>query len=241
MFEISSQDANLPQIPPEWINARLRISKAFIAAVAAMLFALPALADTVTFNGFTTTTCFLPGGSLDTQGAHFATGAPASEGDDLSNQLFVCGGGLLDNDATNSLINANGPSNVVMSMTDGATFTLNQFDAGTRTADFDPTSPSDTHNSLGVVVVGTFANGSGVISYTFAFDGLNWSTFNLSGFTGLSSVEFIAFGDSTGPENGLDNINYSKDVITETPEPAGLVLLGSGLIGVAGMLRRRFA
>jgi hypothetical protein len=219
----------------------LKTSKALISVVAAMLLALPAFADSVNFNGFTTTTCFLPGGSLDTQGAHFTTGAPASQGDDLSNQLFVCGGMLLNNDATNSLINANGISDVVMSMTDGATFSLGQFDAGTRTADFDPTSPSAIHNSLGVILIGTFASGSGAITYTFVFDGLNWGTFNPSGFNGLSSVEFIAYGDSPGPENSLDNINYSKDVITETPEPAGLLLLGSGFIGVAGMLRRRFA
>jgi hypothetical protein len=219
----------------------LRTSKALVSAVAALLLALPALADTVNFNAFTTSTCFLPGASLDTQGAHFATGAPASAGDDLSNQLFVCGGMRLDNDSTNSLINANGPSNVVMSMMDGATFSLNQFQAGTRTKDFDPSSPTAVHNSLGVLVIGIFADGSGTVTYAFGFDGLNWSTFNPSGFTALSSVEFIAYGDSPAPENALDNINYSKDVITETPEPAGLLLLGSGFIGVVGTLRRRFA
>ncbi len=204
-----------------------------------MLCALPCLADNVDFNSFTTTTCFLPGGTLDTQGVHFATGTPSSDGDDLSNQLFVCGGMLLNNDSTNSLINANGPSNVVMSLIDGSTFTLNSFEAGTRTADFDPTTPSDTHNSLGVIVIGTLADGSGVITYNFAFNGLDWSTFSPVGSAGLSSVEFIAYGDSPGPENALDNINFSRDVIAETPEPGSLLLLGSGLVGIVDRLRRR--
>jgi PEP-CTERM motif-containing protein len=219
----------------------LKFPKILISALVAVLCALPAVADNVNFNSFTTSTCFLPGGSLDTQGAHFTTGAPASDGDDLSNQLFVCGGMLLNNDSTNSLINANGPSNVVMSLIDGSTFTLNSFEAGSRTTDFDPTTPSGTHDSLGVIVVGTLADGSGVVTYDFAFNGLDWSTFSPVGFTGLSSVEFIAYGDSAGPENALDNINFSRDVISETPEPATFLLLGSGLVGIAGAMRRRLA
>lgn len=219
----------------------MKVSQTLISALVAMFFVLPALADNVNFDSISTTTCALPGGSLDTQGAHFTTGAPASVGDDLSNQLFVCGGTLLNNDPTNSLINANGPSDVVMSLLDGSTFTLNSFASGTRTADFDPTSPSITHDSLGVTVVGTFANGSGTISYSFDFNGLDWSTFVPVGFTGLSSVEFIAYGDSAGPENSLDDINFSRNVISETPEPGSLMLLGSGFFGIVTTLRRRLA
>jgi hypothetical protein len=219
----------------------LKVSKTLISAVAVILFALPALADNVNFNSFTTTTCFLPGGTLDTQGAHFTTGTPASAGADLSNQLFVCGGMRLDNDLTNSLINANGPSDVVMSLIDGSAFTLTNFDAGTRTTDFDPTSPTSTHNSLGVTVTGTFANGSGTVTFNFNFNGLDWTTFTPAGFSGLSSVEFIAYGDSPGPENALDNIGFTRDISLETPEPTGLLLLGSGFLGVVGTLRRRFA
>jgi hypothetical protein len=217
----------------------LKVSKLLFSAIVAIVFALPAMADNVNFDSFATKTCFLPhSGTLDTQGAHFTTGAPETTGDDLSNQLFVCGGMLLDNDPTNSLINANGPSNIVMSLLDGSTFSLNSFDAGTRTADMDPTTPTPLHNSLGVTVIGTFANGSGTITYDFDFNGLDWSTFNPTGFTGLSQVEFIAYGDSPGPENALDNIDYSRDVIA-TPEPSGIALLASGLFGIAGALRRR--
>ena len=197
--------------------------------------ALPVFADGVDFEEVTTTTCFIAGDTFDSaQGYHFSTGAPpVPEG--YGNQLFVCGGMLLNNDPTNSLINANAISDVVMQSGDGTVpFTLLGFDAGTRTADYDPTSPSDLHGSNGVLLIGVFADGSGTITQYFAFDGLNWNTYFTPGFTGLSSVEFIAIGDSPAPENSLDNI-------VTTPEPGSLVLLGSGFIGVVGTLRRRFA
>lgn len=205
-----------------------------ILVLLTLLLAVPVFADGVNFEEVSTTTCFIAGDTYDSNAYHFSTGAPpVAEG--YANQLFVCGGMLLNNDVTNSLINANGPSDVVMQLGDGTVpFSLLSFEAGTRTADYDPTSPSDLHNSTGLLLIGIFADGSGVVTESFAFDGLNWSTFTPNGFTGLSSVEFIALGDSPAPENSLDNI-------VTTPEPGSLVLLGSGLAGIVGKLRRRFA
>jgi hypothetical protein len=41
-----------------------------------------------------------------------------------------------------------------------------------------------------------------------------------------------------GTESG--NLGTAQDFLSTTPEPASLALFGSGLIGVAGMLRRKF-
>jgi hypothetical protein len=56
---------------------------------------------------------------------------------------------------------------------------------------------------------------------------------------GTYSTDFTFF-QSTGYSNGSLTITGSP-AVTVTPEPSSIALLGTGVLGVAGMLRKRFA
>jgi hypothetical protein len=124
--------------------------------------------------------------------------------------------------ATGSLIMSNG----------GAAFSITSFDADTFTHILGATT---------ITVTGT-RTGGGTVTQTFVTDTVgdgpgpnpDFQTFSLVGFTDLASVQFT----SVARPSAIDNINVSGGP-APVPEPASMLLLGSGLSGLAAFARRQ--
>ncbi|MGB8328073.1 MAG: PEP-CTERM sorting domain-containing protein [Steroidobacteraceae bacterium] len=116
------------------------------------------------------------------------------------------------------------PSSVVITLTavGGAAFNLNSLDA----ANLEQTSLTQFLDIVGYV------DGGGTLAQQLTI-GDTWTTFDLSGFNDLTSVEI--FGAGVGPDLAMDNL------VANVPEPATLSLLGFGLAGIGALRRRRKA
>jgi len=80
-------------------------------------------------------------------------------------------------------------------------------------------------------------DGTSVLSLTNPNTGANWSQFSFD-VVGTGS-DTISFAERDDPAYmALDNISVS--VPNTTPEPSSLLLLGSGLLTVGGVIRRKF-
>jgi hypothetical protein len=87
---------------------------------------------------------------------------------------------------------------------------------------------------LAVQFTGTFVGG-GTITQTVATDGLfNGDVFSFVGFTNLASLHIQSMNGRTFQ---IDNVNVSPTA-TPVPEPASMLLLGTGILG-AGVHRWR--
>lgn len=88
--------------------------------------------------------------------------------------------------------------------------------------------------------------GANVGTFTFdvtgkSFANMGWQTFTVSGLTASSALTRLEFQSATGGQfNGpaLDDVSIAQ-VSTVSPEPASMVLVASGLLGVFGIARKR--
>jgi hypothetical protein len=85
-------------------------------------------------------------------------------------------------------------------------------------------------------------------TFTLTFDDGTAQTLNLPinvnggttyyGFTDTASFSSITITNLSNDAWGIDDVSYSSSSTT-TPEPSSLMLLGSGVVGLASMLRRK--
>ncbi|MDQ2890182.1 MAG: PEP-CTERM sorting domain-containing protein [Gemmatimonadota bacterium] len=116
-------------------------------------------------------------------------------------------------------------------------------------------APVDTWTTENILN-GTFwssGNGTGVCANYGAFQSLSY--FNTNCYAGAGSVTGLDiymgytqagtfYGAMDNPTVGFNNAtpttwNFEPDAVTATPEPSSIALLGTGLIGLVPMVRRR--
>lgn len=215
----------------------IRITVTCAAALAAIsLSATSASAGTIDFQD-------VGGGSCASYGASLNSGGYTFTGNPVDPNMFICNAGVVAQNTTQGLINANSTSVVTFSQIGGGAFSFNSFFAGTRTADFNPNAESSFYGTAtGLTIVGQILGG-GTATANISFNGLSFEQFFLPGtFTNLTSVTLTAQGNSrsVGPEFLIDDI-VVDGAFAAVPEPSAwaLLILGFGVVGGALRASRR--
>lgn len=106
--------------------------------------------------------------------------------------------------------------------------------SGTRAFGFDLKSANNPGGNYQV----TFNLADGT-SITQAVTVPTFNSFSFIGMTSDVDITSVAIRSLSGGDPVIDNVSYTANAPAEVPEPATLVLLGTGLAGAAGAARKR--